>query len=155
FLLVICCVNVANLLMVRGVVRERELAIRVGLGASSWRVAQQLLTEGAVLSAIGAACGLLLAWIMRPIFQALNPIQPHAFADVVTDFRIDTRVLAFCLGTAILSGLIFTLLPAVKLASVRNPIDTLRQRERCAGGGRNWLRALVVIEVAIALSLSF
>jgi len=65
-------------------------------------------------------------------------------------------VLAFCLGTAILSGVIFTLLPAVKLASVRNPIDILRQRERRgAGGGRNWLRALVVVEVAIALSLSF
>lgn len=158
FLLVICCVNVANLLMVRGIVRERELAIRVGLGASTGRIAQQLLTEGAVLAMLGAGAGLAFAWLARPIFAELNPIQPHAFAQVVNDFPIDRRALLFCLAASTLSGIGFTLFPILKLASVRSPLAALRQHDRRAGAarsGRAWLRALVVTEIAASLSLSF
>jgi len=158
FLLLICCVNVANLLLVRGVVREGELAIRTALGASSRRIAQQLLTEGALLSLLGGATGLLLAFAMRSIFRLLNPIRPHTFAEVVTDFRIDARVLIFCFATSVLSGLIFSLFPALKLVRLRNPIAMLRRREHRVGGSasrRGSLRALVVAEIAIAVSLSF
>ncbi|HWY69330.1 MAG TPA: ABC transporter permease [Terriglobales bacterium] len=157
-LLLICCVNVANLLLVRGVVREGELAIRVALGASSWRIAQQLLTEGAMLAFVGGAAGLLLAWGMRPVFRMLNPIQPHSFGEVATDFRMDTRVFIFCFTISILSGLMFSLLPTLKLVKLRNVIAMLRQREHRVGGTaarRGWLRALVVAEIAIAVSLSF
>jgi putative ABC transport system permease protein len=158
FLLLICCVNVANLLLVRGVVREGELAIRTALGASSQRIAQQLFTEGVLLSLLGGASGLVLAFAMRPIFRLLNPIQPHTFAEVVTDFRIDTGVLIFCFATSVLSGLMFSLFPALKLVRLRNPIAMLRQREHRVGGSasrRGSLRALVVAEIAIAVSLSF
>ena len=158
FLLLICCVNVASLLLVRGVVRERELAIRVGLGASARRVTRQLFTEGALLSAAGAAAGLLLASMLRPVFQRLDPIRPHAFGDLVTDFPLDSRVLMFCATVSVLSGLIFMSLPALKLARVRNPVALLRERERRAGGGtagRKALRALVIVEIALAVSVSF
>jgi len=157
-LLLICCVNVASLLLVRGVIREGELAVRAALGASSRRIAQQLLTEGAMLSVCGGIVGLLVAWGMRPLFRMLNPIQPHSFGQIVNDFRIDGRVLAFCLGVSILSGLIFSLLPTLKLVKLRNLSAMLRQREQRAAGvaaRRGWLSALVVAEIAIAVSLSF
>ena len=157
-LLLICCVNVAALLLVRGVVREGELAIRAALGASSSRIAQQLLTEGALLSLLGGAAGLLLAWGLRPIFRMLDPIRPHSFMDVVLNFRIDERVLGFCFATSILSGLMFSLLPTLKLIKLRNLVGMLRQREHRVGGvatRRGWLRALVVAEIAIAVSLCF
>lgn len=158
FLLLICCVNVANLLLLRGVTRERELAIRVALGASSWRVARQLLTEGLVLSCLGGAAGFLLAYALRPVLRILNPIEPHSFSAVVTDIQIDARVLAFCAGIALLSGVIFSLVPAFRLAYLRDPLSTLRQREHRTGGTaarRGWLRALVVAEIAIAVALTF
>src|SRR5262249_46689110 len=90
-LLLNCLVNVSNLPVVLGVGREGELAVRAALGASSRRIAQQLLTEGAMLSLGGGIAGLVLAWGMRPVFRLLNPIQPHSFAQAVTDFRIDAR----------------------------------------------------------------
>jgi predicted permease len=158
FLLLICCVNVASLLLVRGVVRERELAIRVALGASCGRVSRQLLTEGLVLSLLGGSAGLLLAYGLRPVFRALSPIQPHSFSPVVTDFHMDFRALTFCLAISTVSGLLFSLLPAFKVGHLRDPIITLRQREHRAGGAATrsgWLRTLVVGEIAMAVALSF
>jgi predicted permease len=158
FLLALCSVNVANLLLVRGVVRERELAIRVGLGASAARVARQLFTEGALLSIVGAAAGLAVAWGAQSVFAMLSPITPHAFGEFVTDVPLDPRALLSCLAITALTGLIFTAAPAIRLAAGQNPIVMLRECERRAGGGavaRGWLRALVVIEISMAASLSF
>ena len=157
-LLVICCVNVANLLLVRGVVREGELAIRAALGASSRRIGQQLITEGALLSGIGGSAGLLLAWGMQPIFRMLDPIRPHSFMDVVLDFRMDTRAFVFCFAISVLSGLMFSLVPTLKLARLRNLNAMLRRREQRVGGiaaRRGSLRILVAAEIAIAVSLCF
>jgi predicted permease len=158
FLLLLCSVNVASLLLVRSVVRERELAIRVGLGASAGRVARQLFTEGALLSGAGAAAGLAVAWSARRAFAILSPITPHAFGELVTDIQLDSRALLFCLAITALTGIICTAAPAIRLAGVQDPIVMLRERERRAGGAaaaRGWLRALVVIEIGVAASLSF
>ena len=158
FLLLLCSVNVASLLLVRGVVRERELAIRVGLGASAGRVTRQLFTEGALLSGAGASAGLAVAWAARRAFAMLSPLTPHAFGELVTDIQLDTRALLFCLAISTLTGIICTAAPAIRLAAVQDPMVMLRERERRAGGSgaaRRWLRALVVIEIGVAVSLSF
>lgn len=158
FLLLIGTVNVANLLLVRGVVRERELAIRVGLGASIGRVARQLFTEALVLSLLGAAAGFGLARALRPAFRWLNPIRSHAFGEIVNDVPLNGTALAFCVSISVLCGLVFASLPALKLARLRNPIELLRQRERRAAVGtigRRALRALVISEIALGMALSF
>jgi putative ABC transport system permease protein len=158
FLLLICCVNVANLLLVRGVVRERELAIRVALGASGRRVFQQLLTEGLLLSVLGGAVGLLVSYGLLRLLSLLNPIQPHSFAPLVIHFRNDARAMTFCVAISVFSGVLFSVLPAIKLAGLQDPISTLRQREHRAGGvgaRRGWLRGLVAVEIALAFALSF
>lgn len=158
FLMLICCVNVANLLLVRGVVRERELAIRLSLGASARRVFRQLLTEGLLLSLLGGAAGLGVSYGLVRVLALLNPIHPHSFAPSVTNFRGDTRTMLFCVGLSLFSGVVFSVLPALKLAGLQSPIVTLRQREHRTGGAagrRGWLRALVAVEIALALALSF
>src|SRR5262249_10671938 len=118
----------------------------------------QLLTEGLVLSLLGGAAGFLVAYALRPVLRILNPIHPHSFSAIVTDLQIDARVLAFCAGISLVGGVVFSLVPALKVAYLRDPLATLRQREQRTGGTaarRGWLRALVVAEIAIAVALTF
>jgi putative ABC transport system permease protein len=153
-LLLICCANVANLLLVRGIAREREIAVRLALGASHWRVARHLLTESAVLALAGGVAGLLVAAWMTPILALLNPIRADAFALMLGDFRMDGRVLAFALAVSMATGLVFGTLPALRAARIADLSAALRRRDqRSARQGSRWLAALVVAEVAVAAVL--
>ena len=153
-LLLICCANVASLLLVRGISREREIAMRLTLGASRWRVVRHLLAESAVLSLAGGAAGLLVATWMTPILALLNPIRTDALALLLGDFRMDGRILAFALGVSMATGLVFGTLPALRAARIGDLGAALRRRDPRGGGrGSRWLAGLVVAEIAVAAIL--
>lgn len=109
FLLLIVCVNVANMLLARAMARQREIAIRVALGAGRGRLLRQLITEGLVLSLSGCLCGLLVASTSLGLLWRLRP--PSLAAGAVS-LSMDTRVLAFSLGTLLIVSLIVSLVPA-------------------------------------------
>ena len=156
FLLLICCANVANLQLARGVARERELVLRRALGAGRWRIARQLLTENILLAVIGGIAGLLLAYWLLPILAALNPIQGISLAAFFHNFSIDRRVLIFALCVSVLTGVAFGLLPALKGAGAHELMPRIKQSDQRSGGdvaGRRWLKGLIVAEIAIALTL--
>jgi putative ABC transport system permease protein len=148
--LLIACANVANLLLARSAVREREMAIRLALGASRWRIARQLLTESALLGVAGGAAGLLLAvWGVDSI-AALAPANLPRIDEV----RIDGRVLVFTLITSLLTGILFGLAPALQLPRIAIQEVVKDGGRGSTGTRRRWLRHfLVVSEVAIALVL--
>jgi putative ABC transport system permease protein len=156
FLLMICCANVANLQLARGVARERELVLRRTLGAGRWRIARQLLTENMLLALVGGTAGLLLAYWLLPILAALNPMQGISLAAFLHNFSIDKRVLAFALCVTLLTGIVFGLLPALTGAGEHELMPRIRQGEQRSGGnvaGQRWLKGLIVAEIAIALML--
>ncbi|MFY9609362.1 MAG: ABC transporter permease [Blastocatellia bacterium] len=156
FLLLICCANVANLLMARGVTREREMAIRQALGAGGWRLARQMMTESLLLAGLGGLAGLLLAYWAAPVLVWLNPIQAVSLAGVLNDIRIDGRVLVFTLIVSLLAGVVVSLLPVLKTARTDRLMILIKQREMRTGGeagGRRWLSALVIGEMAVAVTL--
>jgi putative ABC transport system permease protein len=156
FLLLICCANVANLLLARGVVREREMAIRQALGAGGWRLARQMLTESLLLAGIGGLAGLVLAYWAAPLLVALNPIHAVSLAGVLNDIRIDGRVLIFTLIVSLLAAVVFSVIPVLKTARADRLMTLIKEREMRTGGaaaGRRWLSALVVGEMAVAVTL--
>lgn len=146
----IACGNVANLLLVRASVREKEIAIRTALGAGRGRLVRQMLAESVALAMAGGAVGLLLA------YAALRPLQALSAGSIprVEDVTIDAGVLVFTLAVSLLTGVIFGLVPAWQ-ALRANLNDVLKEggRSSVTGGGR-WLRSsLVVAEVAISIVL--
>jgi putative ABC transport system permease protein len=154
FLLLICCANVANLLLARGVSREREMAIRWALGASRGRIIRQLLIESLLLAALGGVIGLLLAYWLVPLLGALSPIQAVSLSAFLNDIRIDARVLAFTAFVSALTGALFGLAPALRTAAGRS-MPLIRQGEQRTGGvaGRRLRGALVVGQIAMAMTL--
>ena len=152
FVLLIACVNVANLMLARSAARSRELAIRCALGARRGRIVRQLLTESVLLGCLGGVSGMLIAfWGTRALF----PILPGNLRNVPlrpTDgMPLDTTVLAFTAGVAVLSGILFGLAPS--LAAFRSDLtNPLKESGRGSTGGRNRLRYLLVAsEVALTL----
>lgn len=153
FVLLIACVNVANLLLSRGAGRRKELAIRAALGARQSRITRQLVTENLLLAVAGGAAGLLIAYAgMQMLFHAARLDELNLPLRQVDSLSIDGRVLAFALLVSGLTALIFGIAPAmVTLRSNLN--DPLKEGGRSGGaGGHNRLRqVLVAAEVALAL----
>jgi len=152
--LLLACANVANLLLARAAARERELAVRAALGAAGTRLARQLLTESALLAAAGSALGLGLAFVgLRLLRGALPELlivsQPNVF-----DLGIDRLTLAFTLGVASLSALLFGGVPAWKAARAHTSESLKSGGHGSAGSPPRRLRAaLLVGEVALSLVL--
>jgi putative ABC transport system permease protein len=148
FVLLIGCVNLANLLLVRGASRSRELGVRAALGAGRWRVIRQLLTENALLATIGGALGLAIGIAGTRVLGALVPDSVRQ----VQDIRVDGVVLAFAAGITVLAAALFGLVPA--LHAVRPSMMTTLRGITLGGrqGGR--LRgALVVTQLSLAVVL--
>ena len=147
--LLIACVNIASLLLARAVSRERELAMRVALGAGRGRLARQCLTESAVLGLSGGLLGILLAAIgVRPFVAFWPGTLPRA-----EEVQVDWHVLLFALAASLLSGLLFGLAPALRVPT-RHLEQTLRAGARSLGGGARRLHGgFVVAEIALAVVL--
>src|SRR5579872_698020 len=149
FLLLIACVNVANLLLARSMGRSREFAIRVSLGAGQWRVIRQLLTESFLLAACGGVLGLLLSYgAIKAVLNTLPGTLPRT-----EEIGLDARVLLFTMALSLFAAVIFGLAPAVKGLSV-NVQDVLREGGRGFSGARQRLQSVfVAVEIAMALIL--
>jgi putative ABC transport system permease protein len=149
-ILLIACANLANLLLARGLARQREIAVRAALGASRWRLIRQLLTETTLISFVGGAVGLLLAhW---GLYALLKLPQNFVRAENVT---LETRVLLFALAVSVLTGWLFGVVPALQLA--RPQLQSfLKEGARGSGEGAKWNRVrggFVVAQVALSLLL--
>jgi predicted permease len=149
FVLLIACVNVANLLLARSTARTREFAIRSALGATRRRVIRQLLSESLLLAFAGGMVGLLLAaWGTRAALRVLPTALPRA-----EEIGLDTRVLFFTLAISLLAGILFGLAPALRV-SAPDLQDSLKGGGRGLSGTRNRVQGVfVVAEMAMALVL--
>jgi len=152
FVLLIACANVANLLLARAVSRSREISIRVALGASRWRIVRQLLIESVMLSAVGGIFGSVLAfWGVRIFDRAVIPTGKPAFLIFIMDYHVLAYIAAITLGTGILFGLV----PALRLSKL-DINSALKDGSHGSGSGsrsRYLSASLVVAEMALAVVL--
>jgi putative ABC transport system permease protein len=152
FVLLICCANVANLLLARATVRTRELAVRSALGAGRMRIIRQLVTESVVLSLIGGALGVAIG---AAILGVAPSLIPQGLLPPTVTLAFDMRVVGFCAGAALLVGLVFGVMPAWK-ATEFSSAEVIGADSRTTTGGGGTLRGLLVMgEVATAVLLLF
>jgi predicted permease len=150
--LLIACANVANLMLVRGAWRKKEIAVRLALGASRGRLIRQLLTESVFLATVGGALGVLFAmWIKNGLLVVADWGGRELSA---LDPQLDLRVLAFTLGLSFLTGLVFGILPAVRSTNL-DLTPALKDAGRNSSAlGRSWLsKSLVVVQVSMSVLL--
>ena len=149
--LLIICVNLGNLMLARSTSRSREMAVRVALGAGSWRMARQVLTESLVIALAGGVLGLMPAYAAVRALVASAPVDLPRLDEVHLDFR----ALLFALAVSVIAGMLFGLIPAWRAAR-SEPQDALRGGGRSATQGRGGLRVseiLVTTEVALSAAL--
>jgi predicted permease len=154
FLLTVACANVANLLLARAATRQKEIAIRIALGAGRLRLLKQFLTESLLLAGLGGGLGLLLAvWSTTPMLRMFPNSIENLSLPKVEAIPIDWKVLLFTLAASLFTGLLFGLVPALQ-ASKADLNLTLKESSRTTTGGGSRLRnALVVAEIALSLML--
>jgi putative ABC transport system permease protein len=150
FVLLIACVNVANLMLARSSGRQKEIAIRSALGAGRSRLFRQFITESLLLSLVGGACGLGLAYFSLRLLPLARNILPR-----MQQIQLDVWVLLFTFVVSVLTGIFFGLLPALQNARVKRLNDALKEGGRTSdSAGKSGVRkGLVVTEVALALVL--
>ncbi|HEY4838491.1 MAG TPA: ABC transporter permease [Candidatus Acidoferrales bacterium] len=156
FVLLIACVNIANLLLARGSSRRKELALRAALGASGSRIFRQMMTESILLALFGGFAGVALALGISPLLLKIMPesLKNIPFRDM-TMIHPDIRVLAFTLGVALVTGILFGIVPALHAFGVA-PGESLKEagsRGNSGSSSRRVREALVVAEVALALTV--
>ena len=151
--LLIACANVANLLLARGATRQREIAVRLAIGAGRWRLIRQLLTESTLLAVLAGGLGILLAFWGGQLLWAL-------FFGDATPISLDLRVLGFTAFLSVLTGIAFGLLPALRATRI-NPAPALKEGGRGVGysswraAGSRWGlgRGLLVLQIGLSLTL--
>ena len=151
FVLLIACANVANLLLARATVRQKEIAVRTALGASRFRIIRQLLTESVLLSILGGTVGLLLSVWLTKLLIAISPPNSPRFDEI----RPDASVFAFTLGLTVVTGLLFGLAPALQ-ASRLDLNERLKEggRSGASGAGHNRIRSVMMVsEIALSFML--
>ena len=151
FLLLIACTNVSNLMLVRASARQRELALRVALGAGTWRIVRQWLTESLLLALLAAGMGVLLAMWGLNVLKAYGEGQLPRLHEV----EIDLPVLTFTVVVSILTAVIFSLLPALKASrpDINEVLKAGAKTATTSGSSQLWRDSLVVAEVALGLVL--
>jgi putative ABC transport system permease protein len=152
FVLLICCANVANLLLARATARTRELAVRSALGAGRLRIVRQLVTESVVLALIGGALGIAVG---ASILRVAPALVPDGLLPGTVTLQFDVRVVAFCAIAALVVGVLFGIAPAWQATSFSSP-EVMGSDTRTTTGGGGRMRSLLVVgEVATAVLLLF
>jgi predicted permease len=148
--LVLACLNVANMLLVRAAARGREMAVRAALGAARSRLIRQLLAESLLLASMGCVAGIAVGLVAS---NAMSSVNMGISIPFVLDFHFDWRVFAFAFGMALMTGILAGIVPALR-ASRTNLSEMLHEGTRSATRGRQWARsALVATQVAGSLAL--
>jgi putative ABC transport system permease protein len=149
FVLLVACVNVANLMIARATARQKEFALRAALGAGRWRIVRQLMVESLLLALVGGVLGFALSiWALRLLLTSI-PIQLPFWMN----FSVDLRVLGFTILITVLTGLLFGIAPALQTSRV-DLNDTLKEGGRGTVGARGRSRSLLVVtEIALSLML--